>query len=73
MRGGLFVSRAEALRYAVSEADYCLQAIVMADGFVELDLRDSPKVAANGTKPPLGGYFAAGARAISFALFPHHQ
>jgi hypothetical protein len=29
MRGGLFVSRTEALRYAMFEADYCPQAIVM--------------------------------------------
>jgi hypothetical protein len=49
MRGGLFVSRTEALRYAMFEADYCPQAIVMATGFLELDLRASKKVAANAT------------------------
>ena len=35
-RGGLFASRTEALRYAMFEADYCPQAIVMAAGFLEL-------------------------------------
>jgi hypothetical protein len=47
-RGGLFVSRTEALRYAMIEADYCPQAIVMAAGFLELDLGSSKKVAVNG-------------------------
>ena len=47
MRGGLFVSRSEALRYAMFEADYCPQAIVMAVGFLELDLRVPKKAAAN--------------------------
>jgi hypothetical protein len=49
MRGGLFVSRAEALRYAMFEADYRPQAIVMAAGFLELDLRSSMNVPANST------------------------
>jgi hypothetical protein len=48
-RGGLFVSQTEALRYAMIEADYRPNSIVMAAGFLELDLGSSKKVAANGT------------------------
>ena len=58
MRGGLFVTRAEALRYAMLEADYRPQVIVMAAGFLELDLHASKKVAANdtgmGNRAPIG-------------------
>jgi hypothetical protein len=48
MCGGLFVSQTESPRYAVAEANYCPQAIVVAAGFLELNLRASKKVAANG-------------------------
>jgi hypothetical protein len=46
-RGGLFVSRAEAFRYAMFETDHCLQAIIMAPGLLELDLSGRVRVAAN--------------------------
>jgi hypothetical protein len=48
-RGGLFVSRAEAFRYAMFETDHCLQAIIMAPGSLELDLSGPVRVAANDT------------------------
>jgi hypothetical protein len=48
--GGLFVSRAEALRFAMFETDHCPQAIVMAPGFLELDISGAKRVAANGSR-----------------------
>jgi hypothetical protein len=48
-RGGLFVSRAEAYRFALFESDYRPQAIVVTPGFLELNMSASPKAAANDT------------------------
>jgi len=48
-RGGLFVSLAEAYRFALFESDYHPQAIVEVPGFLELDLSGPPKAAANDT------------------------
>jgi len=47
LRGGLFVSRAEAFRFAMFENGRCLQAIVMVPGLLELDMSGSRKLAAN--------------------------
>jgi hypothetical protein len=47
MCGGLFVGRAEAFRFAMSETDCCPQAIVTVTGFLELDMSGSEKDAAN--------------------------
>jgi hypothetical protein len=52
-RGGLFVSRVEAFRYAMFETDNCLQAIVMAPGLLELDLGVPTKAAANDSETRL--------------------
>ena len=45
--GGLFVSRAEAIRFAMFENGRCPQAIVMVPGLLELDMSGSRKLAAN--------------------------
>jgi hypothetical protein len=45
--GGLFVSRAEAFRFAMSENGRRPQAIVMVPGFLELDMSGSKRPAAN--------------------------
>jgi len=45
--GGLFVSHAEAFRFAMRENGRCAHAIIMVPGFLELDLSGSRKVAAN--------------------------
>jgi hypothetical protein len=45
VRGGLFVSRAEALRFAKFETDRCPLAVVMVSGLLELDM------AGPGTRP----------------------
>ena len=47
--GGLFVSRAEAIRFAMFETGGCPQAIVMVTGLLELDMSGSRKLAANGS------------------------
>jgi len=47
LRGGLFVSRAEAFRFAMFENGRCPQAIVMVPGLLELDMSGSKKLAAN--------------------------
>ena len=49
LRGGLFVSRAEAFRFAMFENGRCTQAIVMVPGLLELDMSGSRKLAANDT------------------------
>jgi hypothetical protein len=36
--GGLFVNRAEALRYAMFETGHCAQAVIMVPGHLELDI-----------------------------------
>jgi hypothetical protein len=42
LRGGLFVERKEALKYALFENGNRPQAVVMVPGFLELDLRAAP-------------------------------
>jgi hypothetical protein len=41
--GGLFVDRAEALRFALFENGNRPQAVIMAPGIFELDMRPKPK------------------------------
>jgi hypothetical protein len=42
--GGLFVNRAEALRYAMFENGHCAQAVVMVPGTLELEM-SAPAIA----------------------------
>jgi hypothetical protein len=42
--GGLFIDRAEALRFAMFENGYRPQAVVMVPGVFELDLSGKPRV-----------------------------
>lgn len=42
LRGGLFVGRAEALKYALFENGNRPQAVVMVPGVLDLDLRAAP-------------------------------
>lgn len=44
-RGGLFVDRTEALRYAMFENGHQAQAVVMVPGIFELDLRAAGRAA----------------------------
>jgi hypothetical protein len=46
-RGGLFVSREEAHRFALFESDFRPQGIIFSPGYIELDLSGSPKAPAN--------------------------
>jgi len=50
LRGGLFVGRTEALKYALFENGNRPQAVVMVPGFLELDMgsgwQDAPALAA---------------------------
>jgi hypothetical protein len=39
LRGGLFVDRAEAVRFAMSESGNCPYAVVVVPGVMELDMR----------------------------------
>jgi hypothetical protein len=40
--GGLFVDRAEAVRFAMFENGHCPQAVIMVPGILELDLSAKP-------------------------------
>ena len=42
LRGGLFVGRAEALKYALFENGNRPQAVVMVPGVLELDMQAAP-------------------------------
>jgi hypothetical protein len=56
LRGGLFVDRAEALKFAMFENGNCPQAVVMVPGILELDITPKPKRSdqpATGAKPAL--------------------
>ena len=44
LRGGLFIARAEALRFAMFENGHRPQAVVMVPGVFELDLSGKPSV-----------------------------
>jgi hypothetical protein len=39
LRGGLFIDRAEALKFAMFENGHCPQAVIMVPGVLELDMR----------------------------------
>jgi hypothetical protein len=41
LRGGLFVNRAEALKYAMFENGHRPQAVIMVPGILELDMSDT--------------------------------
>lgn len=45
-RGGLFVDRSQALKFAMFESDRRPQAVVMVSGVLELDLGGKPNAAA---------------------------
>jgi hypothetical protein len=45
LRGGLFVDRSEALKFALFENGNRPQAVVMVPGILELDMRAHPRVA----------------------------
>jgi hypothetical protein len=56
LRGGLFVDRAEALKFAMFENGNRPQAVIMAPGVLELDMRRKPRAvgeAASGTQAPV--------------------
>ena len=42
LRGGIFVDRAEALKFAMFENGNRPQAVIMVPGILELDIADSP-------------------------------
>ena len=46
LRGGLFVGRSEALKYALFENGNRPQAVVMVPGILELDMNAAPALAA---------------------------
>jgi hypothetical protein len=46
--GGLFVGRAEALKFAMAENGNCPQAVVMVPGVLELDLSVTPRASRPG-------------------------
>ena len=53
--GGLFVNRAQALKFAMFENGNCPQAVIMSPGIIELDLSSKPPTALHtgaDTKPP---------------------
>ena len=54
--GGLFVDRAEALKFAMFENGNRPQAVIMVPGVLELDMSRRPRAAADaasGTQPPI--------------------
>jgi hypothetical protein len=57
LRGGLFVDRAEALKYAMFENGRRPQAVIMVPGILELDMSEATNISAtrpsSDTKAPL--------------------
>jgi hypothetical protein len=56
LRGGLFIDRAEALKFAMFENGNCPQAVIMVPGILELDMSAKPRAtprAADGSKTAL--------------------
>jgi len=53
--GGLFVSRAEAVKFAMFENGNCPQAVIMVPGILELDMSNKPPARTHmrGTQPVL--------------------
>ena len=45
LRGGLFVDRAQAIKFAMFENGNCPQAVIMVPGVLELDIVDPPPTA----------------------------
>ena len=64
LRGGLFIDRAEALRFAMFENGHRPQAVVMVPGVFELDLSGKPSVA----QPPAAQIEAPRARRVPGGL-----
>lgn len=46
LRGGLFVDRAQALRFALFENGRNPRAVIMVPGILDLDINDKPQLAA---------------------------
>jgi hypothetical protein len=51
LHGGLFVSRAQALKFALFENGNRPQAVVMVPGVLELNMAPAPHQAVNGNSP----------------------
>ena len=60
--GGLFVDRAEALKFAMFENGNCPQAVIMVSGVLELDMSSEPRPP---TKLTVDRQSAAASRAVS--------
>jgi hypothetical protein len=52
LRGGLFVDRAEALKFALFENGHRPQAVVMVPGILELDMSADPRGARQAVAAP---------------------
>jgi hypothetical protein len=52
LRGGLFVDRAEALKFAMFENGNRPQAVIMVPGVLELDINNTPRAAQHITANP---------------------
>jgi hypothetical protein len=50
LRGGLFVDRAQAIKFAMFENGNCPQAVIMVPGVLELDIVDPPPTARPATR-----------------------
>ena len=54
LRGGLFVGRAEALKFAMFENGNRPQAVIMVPGVLELDINNTPRAAQHiAANPPI--------------------
>jgi hypothetical protein len=60
--GGLFVDRAEALKFAMFESGNCPQAVIMVPGVLELNISSEPR---SPTKLTVDCQSAAASRAVS--------
>jgi hypothetical protein len=49
LRGGMFVNRTEAVKFAMFENGYRPQAVIMVPGTLELDMSRKPGTATSGT------------------------
>jgi hypothetical protein len=63
LRGGLFVDRTEALKFALFENGNRLQAVVMVPGILELDMSAQPRAARQAGAPSRAGARGAAAAA----------
>jgi hypothetical protein len=55
LRGGLFVNRAEALKFAMFENGHCPQAVIMVPGIIELDMNEASDTGATMPSSGAGG------------------